>query len=294
MKLKIINSKTNKELTIPNIVSVKASYRFGFGSACSFQTFFVTVSNQSQFELNLPILDNFKVDVLDGLLTIRPPDHDIDFEYQVIAENDELINFKDSAHDNYEKNDFTYFSFWNSIKFPKTNLELKLGNLLARSYIMGIYAWEQFQWVKEDFGYYYILAPPSDTDRSYTISLSVSKYLNPKGKTVNQDFFEKHPRQKDISGALYCLYMSSPNESFYKIGITRHWKKETLEAIRQLYYGEQTNYNVKLVGWIEDMSFHEAWIQEQKLLKEYKQYKPIHKFEGSTECLAQKPSIFKN
>lgn len=129
-------------------------------------------------------------------------------------------------------------------------------------------------------------------DYEYTFEITKSEIKNSHGKYINAQFFEDHPDQKEVFGAVYCLKMYDDDELFYKIGITRKNTDYSLLAARQFYY-ESAGYQIELEEWMLCVNFYEAWMLEQQLLNKYKKHYPKRFFEGSTECLVDIPKELK-
>lgn len=93
---------------------------------------------------------------------------------------------------------------------------------------------------------------------------------------------------KDLEedGILYLIKIYGLGEEFYKIGVTT-------KTLYTRYGGNKIgNYSYDILD-IFETTIHEAFLQEQKIIKENKNisYTPKQKFEGWTECFYEKPII---
>lgn len=90
----------------------------------------------------------------------------------------------------------------------------------------------------------------------------------------------------DEDGMLYLIKIYGFGEEFYKVGITT-------KSLYRRYGGNKIgNYSYDILDVFEN-TIHEAFLQEQKIIKENKNisYVPKQKFEGWTECFYEKPII---
>lgn len=90
---------------------------------------------------------------------------------------------------------------------------------------------------------------------------------------------------KEIKCLLYVMKFSNENETFWKLGISSQYKKRKKDLIKQ------SNYNVQdvcVIAW----NVFDCVSLEQYMLRKYKkyQYKPLHYFQGNTECFSVDPS----
>ena len=95
---------------------------------------------------------------------------------------------------------------------------------------------------------------------------------------AHKDFIEK------IDGVLYILKLSSPEESFYKVGIvSKHRFGYRMNQLKQIY-------NVSVL-YTEDNDMVSTFNLEQRFLDEFRYFKyvPKIKFIGYTECLTVNP-----
>ena len=83
-------------------------------------------------------------------------------------------------------------------------------------------------------------------------------------------------------GILYCVKLFNTNESFVKIGIT------TKKDINQRFGGQLGEYKFQVMKEIK-LDIHQAFLYEQQLLQEFKQYQyvPNFSFNGKTECFEE-------
>lgn len=96
----------------------------------------------------------------------------------------------------------------------------------------------------------------------------------------SEGYFTNHPEAKGIAGKLYFVRLYNDDESFYKVGITKH------SAYHRFYVDDRIPYNIEVIKEVE-MPLYEAYIREQQILEEYKDYyvEPNIDFAGRTECL---------
>jgi hypothetical protein len=209
------------------------------------------------------------------------------YSISIISTEDDLICLKCMDGSLY-KQAFRLVFFNNEQENPKTKIRY-CGNLSVQGYnireLDGLFS------IEHESRTAFLNTFPHDY--SYTFVLTKSEIKNSQGKFVNAQYFEDHPDQKEVFGAVYCLKMYDDDELFYKIGITRKKADYSLLTARQLHY-EDTGYKIALEGWIPCPNFYEAWILEQQLLNKYKKHYPKRFFEGSTECLISVPEEFKN
>ena len=90
-------------------------------------------------------------------------------------------------------------------------------------------------------------------------------------------YFERFPEKRKQPATLYLLY--SADEDFYKVGITTKLTVE--ERVKYM-----SHYEFIVVDQLAT-TYYNAWYEEQRILKEYKQfkYKPTKRFGGWGECL---------
>jgi len=83
---------------------------------------------------------------------------------------------------------------------------------------------------------------------------------------------------EDVPAIIYVLVLTKGNETFRKVGITKHDVKRRTQRIKGYDLVSSTAYN---------MTLPEAYALEQKTLKAYKEYKynPLVDFVGRTECV---------
>jgi hypothetical protein len=91
--------------------------------------------------------------------------------------------------------------------------------------------------------------------------------------------FDENPNMKKEHGIIYLVKFSSPNESFYKVGITKRTLKE------RFHWGYQ--HLIMDVIIEHQTTLYDAWRKEQLILNRLKnqRYVPIVKIGGWTECL---------
>ena len=83
---------------------------------------------------------------------------------------------------------------------------------------------------------------------------------------------------EEVPAIIYVLVLTKGNETFRKVGITKHDVKRRTQRIKGYDLVSSTAYN---------MTLPEAYALEQKTLKAYKEYKynPLIDFVGRTECV---------
>lgn len=92
------------------------------------------------------------------------------------------------------------------------------------------------------------------------------------------EFFENNVDIANSLGYLYFVKLTSKNECFYKIGITRISVKERLRKLSYIY-------DIKVLG-IATGTVRYIYTMEQKFLQVYKEFRYVPKtdFAGITEC----------
>lgn len=105
----------------------------------------------------------------------------------------------------------------------------------------------------------------------------------------NNEFFINNNQEKTALARLYVIEMVGKSDHFIKVGITKRTIKE-----RYAIAGMGDKYLNKTIIHEIPMFLYDAWLLEQKILdnlKEY-QYFPNCKFNGQTECLKPKQEVF--
>ncbi len=100
------------------------------------------------------------------------------------------------------------------------------------------------------------------------------------GWYYSESYFGRHPELKQIEGTFYIVHFQSADESFLKIGITKHPL-----SIRFSGYTKQLGY--KIIPILEHrIQLYDAFRLEKMIKRELKNqiYKPTQKFFGSGEC----------
>ena len=89
---------------------------------------------------------------------------------------------------------------------------------------------------------------------------------------------------KNIACTVYILKFTNENEVFFKVGLSKNFRKRLVE------FRSKTPYKVEVFRTFET-TLDDAFIQEQRYLETYKhfKYKPLINFGGSTECLSENP-----
>lgn len=116
----------------------------------------------------------------------------------------------------------------------------------------------------------------------------VTERQNTKVGKYNKQWFEQFPDNKLLPAQLYCIEFKYNTDHFIKIGITT-------QTIKQRYtrtgMGE-SRINKTILG-TKYMSLYDAFLKEQQLLLELKQYQyfPNYVLDGYTECLKHHPDV---
>lgn len=102
------------------------------------------------------------------------------------------------------------------------------------------------------------------------------------GGTYSEWYF-KDEQTRHEPGVLYLVELSSETECFLKIGITIKNAN-----IRYASPSKNGGYKCRIILQ-RDMSIYEAWLIEQKILKEFEndKYNPQIYFPGYTECISK-------
>lgn len=95
----------------------------------------------------------------------------------------------------------------------------------------------------------------------------------------NMKLFERNPELKNKDALLYFVKIFNEHETFWKVGITVSTVDKRFQALVQHGYQYVVERQIPL-------PLYDAYLQEQALLREYKeyQYQPLQKFGGWTEC----------
>jgi hypothetical protein len=92
-----------------------------------------------------------------------------------------------------------------------------------------------------------------------------------------EPLFRSQPERKLEPAKLYYVKLSSPTESFYKVGLTKK------DNVRNRFYGMP--YSVDIIKVVEG-TLYELWQQEQAIIQGVDHYTPHNKFNGWTECFS--------
>lgn len=103
------------------------------------------------------------------------------------------------------------------------------------------------------------------------------------------DYFQNNPTEKNIQGKLYIVEMTGKTDNFIKVGITKRTIKErfAVSGLGDKYFDKRIVHELSL-------PLYDAWLLEQKILKDLKEYQyfPNYKFSGQTECFKVKDVVF--
>jgi len=105
---------------------------------------------------------------------------------------------------------------------------------------------------------------------------------------LSEDYFKQNPIEVRKNAILYVIEMTGKSDHFIKVGITQRTIKERYASG---HCGDK--YLKKNIIREEPMFLYDAWMLEQKILKDLKEYQyfPNHKFNGQTECLKPKKEV---
>lgn len=123
----------------------------------------------------------------------------------------------------------------------------------------------------------------------------ISEWASRNGRSHNQTgyynekAFDKTPEMKETPATFYIIKMYNDNETFYKVGITKH-------DVRTRYYGRTKHYKFVIIHE-ESMCLYDAFLKEEEYKQSHRHlhYKPKHRFGGHTECyISQDPETHAN
>jgi hypothetical protein len=105
------------------------------------------------------------------------------------------------------------------------------------------------------------------------------------GCSYSLDYFKKNPEYKAIPGRVYVVKLFKGNETFIKIGMTKH-------SIRRRFAGNTVPYNLQVITELE-LPLYDAFRLEQRMLSHFgdRQYYPEEYFGGWTECIDYSDAI---
>ncbi len=106
---------------------------------------------------------------------------------------------------------------------------------------------------------------------------------------INEEYFYNNPVEVNKYAILYVIEMKGSKEHFIKVGITKRTIKErySCTGMGDKYFSKNIIHEIPL-------TLYNAWVLEQQILNELKdyQYFPNYKFNGQTECLKPKERVF--
>ena len=103
-----------------------------------------------------------------------------------------------------------------------------------------------------------------------------------KSGRYTESWFTSAPGRKQLPGKIYLMELTNGNETFLKVGITKR-------DIRSRFTTSVPYHKTTLLDL--NTTLYDAFLLEQKILREFKRYQPQQRFGGSRECF---PVQYKN